>query len=492
MNQAIVALLMCGALGLLVTFTSMLSFRKLIGWLLLAINLLSTGALLWFAANQFWVISASFLSIYAGFNYYRLAYSPINQEYLIRACRRTAFRLWIAQVIIVFSSLFLTNHNIIDHQRWIILSFLELALALILFSSTLRYRRVTRRIHETSSIIDSNAPTLTVLIPARNETESLNQCLMSLVQSDYPKLEIIVLDDQSTIKRTSEIIRSFAQQGVEFIPGQPIERGWLAKNWAYQQLLEAANGEIILFCGADTRFDRDALRYLVSSLEVRNKSMLSILPKNRIPFGNWQLLLQPLRYSWEVSLPRRQLKRPPVLSTCWVAKRNYLNSAGGFKAVSRRVVCESYFARMASKHDGYSFFQYDGVVSDKEFPLQLETAIRLRYPQLHRQPELIAFVSLIEIIGVLGPIVIIARALANHSLVLLVISGVTIIITTLTFALVTNITYRRNIISVFLLWPIAAFVDLLVLNISMVRYEFGTIYWKGRSVAPYVIHADVV
>jgi len=73
---------------------------------------------------------------------------------------------------------------------------------------------------------------------------------------DYPKLEIIVLDDCSQNKHTPEIIRSFAHDGVRFIQGEHPKPTWLAKNQAYDRLAQESSGEFILFCGVDVRFSQ--------------------------------------------------------------------------------------------------------------------------------------------------------------------------------------------------------------------------------------------
>ena len=51
------------------------------------------------------------------------------------------------------------------------------------------------------------------------------------IASDYPKLEIIVLDDCSQ-DRTAEIIRNFAHDGVRFIQSEDNKDNWLDKNKA--------------------------------------------------------------------------------------------------------------------------------------------------------------------------------------------------------------------------------------------------------------------
>ncbi|MBC7317136.1 MAG: glycosyltransferase, partial [Chloroflexi bacterium] len=46
--------------------------------------------------------------------------------------------------------------------------------------------------------LPADRPLVSVLIPARNEARNIGACLESLVAQDYPNLEILVLDDDSS------------------------------------------------------------------------------------------------------------------------------------------------------------------------------------------------------------------------------------------------------------------------------------------------------
>ena len=77
------------------------------------------------------------------------------------------------------------------------------------------------RIGAVEAIESQDLPTVSVCISARNETHAMTQCLERIVASDYPKLEVIVLDDGSR-DNTSLLIKSFAHAGVRFIEGSSL------------------------------------------------------------------------------------------------------------------------------------------------------------------------------------------------------------------------------------------------------------------------------
>lgn len=365
---------------------------------------------------------------------------------------------------------------------------LQLVAALVLLRASLHTWRHAEPFRQAKPLTDRELPTLSVLIPARNETEALERCLEQLVTSDYPKLEIIVLDDNSTDRRTPEIIRSFAQAGVRFIQGaEPDDKNWLAKNLAYERLALEASGELLLFCGVDALFSPHTLRQLVEVLLYRQKDMLSVLPlKDAATYGHISLL-QPMRYYWELCLPRRFFKRPPVLSTCWLIRRTAFERSGGFEAISRSVTPEAYFARKAVVTDAYSFIRSNaalGFYSNKPVSEQYDTSVRTRYPQLHRRLEIVAIVTALELLTLVGPFVGLCLIWFTawhmaYLLLWLVCIGCLLV----TYYLVAVATRLTSGLLAWLLMPFAFLADIVILHISFFKYEFSRVVWKGRDVA---------
>lgn len=484
---------------LTLTFLAGLTLVELLLWLpplwrwhkqaasiVLAGMLLVTLALAFVTAHLWSAILALF-NVYRIVNLLRLAEDRIHADYLYHSARRASF--WLIGLQLLDLALVqlagFYQVNLLAQYYW--LASAQLFAGVILLSSTVRHLRTTRPPETAAAYSDGELPTLTVAIPARNETEDLEACLQSLVASDYPKLEILVLDDCSQTKRTPEIIRSFAHSGVRFIAGDVPPGHWLAKNYAYSRLAAEANGELLLFCGVDVRFKPDSISLLAKTLLQKKKSMISLLPPNRLTDGRnvFRLLVQPNRYAWELALPRRLLRRPPVLSTCWLITRQALQAGGGFEAVSRKIIPESYFARQtALASDGYSFLRSDkmGIYSQKRFDEQVATAIRTRYPQMHRRPEIVALVTLAELGFLLWPLVILIGAVLGRLWPLVVLSGLAYLTQAVLYAKIVNLTYRRSFVYDIVLLPLAVLQDVAILNYSFWRYEFREVIWKGRNV----------
>lgn len=427
-------------------------------------------------------------SIYRMVNLLRILEDRLQAKYLYQASRRTSYWL-IGLQLIILGVVGMNQWHPMATIGWLYgLVGLQLAVALILTASTLRHLRTTQPPTAFKKHPDSQLPTLTVAIPARNETDELEACLRSLVDSDYPKLEILVLDDCSQNRHTPQIIRDYAHSGVRFMAGTPPPPQWLAKNWAYDQLADEANGELLLFCGVDCRFRPGSLRAIAEIMLAKQKRMVSFVPANQPPQW-WQLenlMIQPARYAWELSLPRRLLSRPPVLSTCWLITAKTLRAAGGFEGSRRSISPESHLARYAAQHDdGYSFLRSNettGLTSAKNLGEQRATAIRTRYPQLHRRPELVALFMATEIATLIGPVVIFIIGLATQEAALWLTAATSLALMALFFSRVTSLTYRRFLLRGVWLLPFVALYDVALLNYSMWQYEFREVIWKGRNI----------
>jgi len=413
--------------------------------------------------------------------------SSIHPKYLRNVVRRTS------SVLITLSVVLLGINALVQLQYlsdlllpWGLLQFVIAALLLAVTSKNLQKTRHHNSHHYYS---DKELPTVTVAIPARNETSDLASCLRTVLGSDYPKLEVLVLDDCSQ-DRTAEVIKDFAHDGVRFISGKPPKDRWLAKNQAYEELTHHASGEIILFCGVDVRFGPQAIRSLVTSMKTKDRKMMSVMPF-RVGGGVNTSLIQPLRYWWEIALPRRAFNRPPVLSTCWLIDRRSLLGLGAFAGVSHNIIPERYFARELVKKDSYAFIRSDerlDIRTVKPIEEQIATAIRTRYPQLKKRPENVLFVTFLELAFIGAPfifaITVFWTGLTPVSLLGLLSLG---LLTVTHYLIMSASNPMHSIIALFNI-PFALVTEVVLTVASMVRYEFGTVNWKGRNVCIPTMH----
>lgn len=106
------------------------------------------------------------------------------------------------------------------------------------------------------SIADSELPTITVLVCARNEENSISKCISSLAALDYPieKIELLIVNDHST-DRTGAILFEWKAKlpNLHILDTTDIDTGLHGKANALAQGFDVATGEIVLMTDADSR-----------------------------------------------------------------------------------------------------------------------------------------------------------------------------------------------------------------------------------------------
>lgn len=140
---------------------------------------------------------------------------------------------------------------------------------------------------------------LTVIVPARNEEQSIGACLQSLTaQSDKifelgRDWELIVVDDHST-DRTAEIARGFP--AVTVMAAGKLEGGWTGKANAVWAAARQARGRWLLFTDADTVHEPGDLGRAIHEAERYKVGVLSYSPRQLVS-GFAQRALMPLIFS---------------------------------------------------------------------------------------------------------------------------------------------------------------------------------------------------
>ncbi|MBI4521552.1 MAG: glycosyltransferase [Gemmatimonadetes bacterium] len=140
----------------------------------------------------------------------------------------------------------------------------------------------------------STPPLVSVIVPARNEEHNIAECLATLVVTDYPRFEVVIVDDQST-DRTGEVARTVPAgnaRRVEVIRGEPLPPGWFGKPWACWQGYRRAAGEILLFTDADTRHGTHLLAGAVAALEAEQAAAVTVLGRQRL-VSFWERTVMP-------------------------------------------------------------------------------------------------------------------------------------------------------------------------------------------------------
>lgn len=320
-------------------------------------------------------------------------------------------------------------------------------------------------------------PSVSVCIPARNERHAMTRCLEAVLSSTYPKLEIIVLDDES-VDNTSNLIRAFARDGVRFIAGSTPPSGWLGKNFALQTLATQASGTYVLFLDVDTIISPYSISQMVAYAEAGQSSMISVLPQ-RSDLWRASVLLAPLRYYWHIVFHR--MSRPVVTSNAWMIRRKkLLADFEGFNTIQADVEPEVTIAAHYYRDSGYKFLTSThllGVTYEKKMSSQIETAIRLRYPSLGHSAMRAIGATFLKVVAAVSPLLALLYMPSGVlPAIALYVLGCTSYLMYLQFV------WKKGALLGMWLWPVVLLGDAWLTFASMIRYETHTVTWKGRSI----------
>ncbi|AFQ43288.1 glycosyltransferase [Desulfosporosinus meridiei] len=144
----------------------------------------------------------------------------------------------------------------------------------------LRYMK-TIRLFEVTDCLNDEAiySKLSVIVPACNEEECIEQTVRQLITQDYQNLEIVIVNDRSTDNTGAileKLLIQFPQLKVVTIYDLP--SNWLGKNHAIDQGVKHATGEWLLLTDADVMFSPRSLKKTVSYALEHSLDHLTIVP----------------------------------------------------------------------------------------------------------------------------------------------------------------------------------------------------------------------
>ena len=162
---------------------------------------------------------------------------------------------------------------ILSHfTAFVLLLFLSYHLA-----SNLRFLRWVRRQATQTTF---SHPTISVLVPARNEAATITPCVSSLLNQDYPNYEVIVLNDGSTDSTGAQLdaLAAMHPRLKVIHANEPLPAGWNGKSYACHRLAEQASGEWLLFTDADTEHSPQSIALGLAQAQTLKVDLLSAFP----------------------------------------------------------------------------------------------------------------------------------------------------------------------------------------------------------------------
>ncbi|MBU00895.1 MAG: hypothetical protein CME14_06465 [Gemmatimonadetes bacterium] len=219
--------------------------------------------------------------------------------------------------------------------------------------------RPVRQLTNITSLDPERAPSVGVIIPARNEAENIEECLASLTKSRYPNFEIIVVDDRSE-DGTAELARTVPAGNAKrlvVIDGEALPQGWLGKPWACQQGARVTSAELLLFADADTTHGENLLSRSITELQNKDADLLNVLGL-QVMESFWEYLVQPQIFlavvfrhpDLERSARSSQWQDGVANGQFMLMPRTSYEAIGGHESVRDRVLEDLALAQTVKRH----------------------------------------------------------------------------------------------------------------------------------------------
>ncbi|HSF35081.1 MAG TPA: glycosyltransferase family A protein [Nocardioides sp.] len=192
-----------------------------------------------------------------------------------------------------------------------------------------------------------SVPTVSVVVPARDEEQTLPALLRSVAAQGPAVLEVVVVDDASR-DATAAVARA---GGARVVPAGTPSPGWTGKAWACHVGAGAATGDLLLFLDADTVLAPGALAGLLTA-HARHGGLVSVQPHHDVvrpyeqlsAYFNVVALMASAAFTRRTSRGPAPSQAPMAFGPCLLTSREDHAAAGGHEAVRAEILDDAALA----------------------------------------------------------------------------------------------------------------------------------------------------
>jgi hopene-associated glycosyltransferase HpnB len=192
-----------------------------------------------------------------------------------------------------------------------------------------------------SITVPMTLPSVTAIIPARNEADILPTCLPTLLAQEYEgRFRVIVIDDDSTddTAKIAAELGAAATADVAVVGARPTAPGWAGKVWAMSEGTQAAVSDYFLFTDADIAYAPGTLGRLVHAAIDGEFAIVSQMALLRTSNRPEKLLIPAFVYFFAQLYPFARVDRPQSRTAaaaggCMLVRADSLAAAGGLASI---------------------------------------------------------------------------------------------------------------------------------------------------------------
>ena len=189
---------------------------------------------------------------------------------------------------------------------------------------------------------------VTVLIPARNESEVIAATLSSLKAQGHG-LRIVMVDDRST-DETVTVAQACGVQNLRIVAGEPLPADWSGKLWALEQGVRHVNTPLVLLIDADIELQPGIVQGLRRKLRENHLHFVSLMAQLRMT-RFWERLLMPaFVYFFKMLFPFRLSNSAltgvaAAAGGCILLETRLIEEIGGFRTICNELIDDCALAK---------------------------------------------------------------------------------------------------------------------------------------------------
>jgi hopene-associated glycosyltransferase HpnB len=249
-------------------------------------------------------------------------------------------------------------------------------------------------------------PSVAIVVPARNEADTIAQSVTSLLRQDYPAFALVLVDDNSD-DGTADVARRVAvalgaAERLTIVPGAPLPKDWTGKLFAVKQGIEAAEKQFapkyLMLTDADIVHAPDTLRWLAAQAEAEQLVLTSLTARWRCENLAERVHIPAFIYYFQMLYPFAWVNQPdhPMAGAaggCMLVRADALRAAGGIDIIRDALIDDCALARAIKKQGPIWLGLTDRVHSIRPYEAWGDIrrmVARSAYAQLNYSPLMLA------------------------------------------------------------------------------------------------------